>query len=156
MLPKIKQFFENHFIAESGSSELDSEHRLQLALASLMIEVAEADYENAPEERAMLLKLVEECFGLDKDEAQELLDLARQEHAESTDNFQFTSLINQHYSATQRIELIEKLWKVAFADNVLDKHEDHVIRRIADLIHVSHSDFIASKLRVQEKAGLNS
>ena len=149
MLPKIKQFFESHFIAESSSSELDSEHRLQLALASLMIEVAEADYEDAPEERATLLKLVEESFDLSQKEANELIKLAREEHAESTDNFQFTSLVNQHYSAAQRIELIEKLWRVAFADNVLDKHEDHVIRRIADLIHVSHSDFIASKLRVQ-------
>ncbi|WP_299879673.1 TerB family tellurite resistance protein [uncultured Cocleimonas sp.] len=155
MLPKIKQFFESHFIAESSSSELDSEHRLQLALASLMIEVAEADYENAPEERVMLLKLVEESFDLDQKEAKELIDLAKQEHAESTDNFQFTSLINQHYSATQRIELIEKLWRVAFADNVLDKHEDHVIRRIADLIHVSHSDFIASKLRIQKESSLS-
>jgi len=152
MLPKIKQFFENHFIAESSSTGFDSAHALQLAMASLMIEVAEADYDNAPEERETLLNLVKESFDLSQDEANELVDLARQEHADSTDYFQFTSLINQNYSATQRIELIENLWKVAFADKVLDKHEIHVIRRIADLIHVSHSDFIASKLRVQTSA----
>ncbi len=149
MLPKIKQFFEGHFIAESSSKEFDSARALQLAMASLMIEVAEADYDDAPEERETLLNLVKESFDLSQDEANELVDLARQEHAESTDYFQFTSLINQNYSATQRIELIDNLWKVAFADKVLDKHEIHVIRRIADLIHVSHSDFIASKLRVQ-------
>ncbi len=152
MLPKIKQFFESHFIAESSSSELDSEHALQLAMASLMIEVAESDYDNSPEEREILLNLVKQSFDLSLDEANELITLAKQEHAESTDYFQFTSLINQNYSASERIELIEKLWEVAFADKVLDKHEVHVIRRIADLIHVSHSDFIASKLRVQTNA----
>ncbi len=152
MLPKIKQFFESHFMTESSSSGLDSEHALQLAMASLMIEVAEADYDDAPEERETLLNLVKESFDFSQNEANQLIELARQEHAESTDYFQFTSLINQSYSAKQRIELIENLWKVAFADKVLDKHEIHVIRRIADLIHVSHSDFITSKLRVEMNA----
>ena len=82
--------------------------------------------------------------------ANEIIDLARKEHADSIDYFQFTSLINQHYSAAQRIELIEKLWLIAFADNVLDKHEEHVIRRIADLIHVAHSDFMKTKLKVMK------
>jgi len=81
-------------------------------------------------------------------ETNEILELAREEHADSIDYFQFTSLINQHYSAEQRIELIEKLWQVAFADHQLDKHEEHVIRRISDLIHVSHSDFMKTKLKV--------
>lgn len=152
MLPKIKQFFESRFIAESGSSELDSEHALRLAMASLMIEVAESDYENSPSEREALLTIVKQSFDLEEAEANEMIELAQKEHTESTDYFQFTSLINQNYSAAQRIVLIENLWKIAFADKVLDKHEVHVIRRIADLIHVSHSDFIASKLRVQTSA----
>ena len=152
MLPRIKQFFESHFIAESGSSELDSEHALRLAMASLMIEVAESDYENSPAEREALLKIVKQSFDLKESEASKMIELAQQEHTESTDYFQFTSLINQNYSAAQRIVLIENLWKIAFADKVLDKHEVHVIRRIADLIHVSHSDFIATKLRVQTSA----
>ena len=152
MLPRVKQFFESHFIAESGSSELDSEHALRLAMASLMIEVAESDYENSPAEREALLKIVKQSFDLKESEASEIIELAQQEHTESTDYFQFTSLINQNYSAAQRIVLIENLWKIAFADKVLDKHEVHVIRRIADLIHVSHSDFIATKLRVQTSA----
>ena len=118
MLPKIKQFFESHFIAESSSSGLgsgtNSEHALQLAMASLMIEVAESDYDDAPEERDILLNLVKQSFDLSQHEANELINLAKQEHAESTDYFQFTSLINQNYSASERIELIEKLWEVAF------------------------------------------
>ncbi len=149
MLPKLKQFFETHFVAETGSSEIDSEHALRLAMASLLVEVAESDFNDAPEEREILIKIVTDSFDLEQDEAIQIINLAKQEHAESTDYFQFTKLINQNYSAEQKIKLIENLWKVAFSDNVLDKYEEHVIRRIADLIYVSHSDFMATKLRVQ-------
>ena len=149
MLEKIKRLFENNFIANSSSNTFDSEHALRLAMASLMIEVAESDYHDAPEERESVLTIIKNSFDLSNTETDEIVDLARQEHADSIDYFQFTSLINQHYSAEQRVELIEKLWQIAFADHKLDKHEEHVIRRIADLIHVARSDFMKTKLKVQ-------
>ena len=155
MLHKIKRFFDDNLIADSKTTAVDSEHALRLAMASLMIEVAESDYHDAQEERESILELIKNSFDLSDTETNEIIDLARQEHADSIDYFQFTSLINQHYSAAQRVELIEKLWKIAFADNHLDKHEEHVIRRIADLIHVAHSDFMKTKLKVQSQTNLN-
>jgi len=149
MLSKFRTLIDSLFIEGSNTSPEDSEHARQLAMAALMVEVAESDYVDSQEEHDAILKVVKQSFGLDADEAKELVDMARQEHAESTDYFQFTRLINQNYSASERIELIESLWRVAFADKTLDKHEEHVIRRIADLIHVSHSDFMATKLKVQ-------
>ena len=149
MLQKIKRFFDNNLISNASSSSFDNEHAVRLAMASLMIEVAESDYHDAPEERESVLNIVKSSFDLSDTETNEIVDLARQEHVDSIDYFQFTSLINQHYSAEQRIELIEKLWQIAFADHKLDKHEEHVIRRIADLIHVAHSDFMKTKLKVQ-------
>jgi len=151
MLNKIKRFFDSNLITNSNSADSDNEHALRLAMASLMIEVAESDYHDAPEERESLLRIVKDSFDLSDIETNQIIDLARQEHSESVDYFQFTSLINQNYSASQRIELIEKLWDIAFADHILDKHEEHVIRRIADLIHVAHSDFMKTKLRAQQK-----
>lgn len=151
MLHKIKRFFDNNLIANANSSSIDTEHAVRLAMASLMIEVAESDYHDAPEERESVLNIVKNSFDLSDTETNEIVDLARKEHADAIDYFQFTSLINQHYSAAQRIELIEKLWIIAFADNQLDKHEEHVIRRIADLIHVAHSDFMKTKLKVMAK-----
>lgn len=151
MLHKIKRFFDDNVLANSTADKVDEEHAVLLAMASLMIEVAESDYHDAPEERESVLKIVKESFDLTDNETNQIVDLARQEHAESIDYFQFTSLINQHYSAAQRVELIEKLWQIAFADNELDKHEEHVIRRIADLIHVAHSDFMKTKLKVLNK-----
>lgn len=148
MLHKIKRFFDDNVLTDSKSRKEDTEHAVRLAMASLMIEVAESDYHDAPEERELVLNIVKESFDLTDTETNEIVELARQEHADSIDYFQFTSLINQHYSASQRIELIEKLWQIAFADHTLDKHEEHVIRRIADLIHVAHSDFMKTKLKV--------
>lgn len=146
MLDKIKRFFDNNLIANTSA---DNEHAVRLAMASLMVEVAESDYHDAPEEHDSILNIVKKSFDLTDAETSEIVALAREEHADSIDYFQFTSLINQHYSAAQRIELIEQLWQIAFADHKLDKHEEHVIRRIADLIHVAHSDFMKTKLKVQ-------
>lgn len=152
MLHKIKRFFDENVVNSTNSNNLDNDHAVRLAMASLMIEVAESDYHDAPEERESVLSIVKDSFDLSDAETNEIVDLARQEHADSIDYFQFTSLINQHYSAAQRIELIEKLWKIAFSDHQLDKHEEHVIRRITDLIHVSHSDFMKTKLKVLKQA----
>ncbi len=152
MLNKIQNFFEKNFISESpalaGDSVADAPH---IALAALMIEVAEADYEDAPEERDAILNIVKTSFDLKADKAEEIIALAKEEHANSTDYFQFTRLINDNYSAQQKIDLIENLWRIAFSDQILDKYEEHVIRRISDLIYVSHSDFMATKLRVKAR-----
>ena len=123
----------------------------QIALAAMMIEVAEADFEDAPEEQQVILNIVKTSFNLPTGKAEEIIVLAKEEHDKSTDYFQFTRLINDSYSAQQKIDLIENLWKIAFADQILDKYEEHVIRRISDLIYVSHSDFMATKLRVKSQ-----
>ncbi len=152
MLPKIKQFFETHLISNDQSvTEEDSQHAIQLAIAALLIEVAESDFEHSKKEHDALLSVISNSFSLADSEAETLIQLAKEEHQNSTDYFQFTSLINQHYSAEQRIQFIETLWQIAFADKELHKYEEHVIRRIADLLYVSHSDFMASKLRVKNK-----
>ena len=69
---------------------------------------------------------------------------------EATSLFEFTSLINESYSYDQRVQLVENLWKVAFADLKLDRYEEHMIRNVSDLIYVRHSDFIRTKLKVKE------
>jgi uncharacterized tellurite resistance protein B-like protein len=149
MLDSIKNFFEKNFISESALSTDSDMKDPQLALAALMIEVAEADFENAPEEQEAILSIVKSSFKLKEGDAETLIQLAKTEHANATDYFQFTRLINDHYSAQQKIDLIENLWRIAFSDQTLDKYEEHVIRRISDLLYVSHSDFMTTKLRVQ-------
>ncbi|KRT56225.1 tellurite resistance TerB family protein [endosymbiont of Ridgeia piscesae] len=148
MLDTIKRFFDTHLAPGSQETAQDPQHALRLAVAALLLEVAESDYRQHEEEKRALLDAVTNHFGLDTKEADQLVTLARSEQAASTDYFQFTRLINQHYSPTQKIALIEELWQVAFADDELHKYEEHLIRRLADLIHVAHGDFIAAKHRV--------
>lgn len=152
MLKGIRDFFEAHMAATDVDGAGETEQALRLAVAVLLIEVAESDYQDHPDEQQMLLHSVRTSFGLDGDEADELIKLAREEHASSTDYFQFTRLINSHFSQQRKIGLLECLWRVAFADNQLHHYEEHVIRRLAELIHLPHSDFIAAKLRVKPEA----
>jgi len=150
MIEVIKQFFEDHLVPGSSAAADDPEQATRLAVAALLIEVAAADYKASSQERAALLQAVQQRFGLDAEASHELLELAETEHDESTDYFQFTSLINDQYQPRQKIRLVEDLWRIAFADGSLDKYEEHVIRRLAELLHVSHRDFIATKHRVRD------
>ena len=89
-------------------------------------------------------------FGLSDEETETLFTLAEQERASATDYHQFTSLIAKNFSQDKKIKLIEYLWAVAYADGVLDKYEEHMVRRIADLIHVSHKDFMRTKHKFEK------
>lgn len=131
----------------------DPEHALQLAVAVLLFEVAESDYEQLPEEKTALLVAVKESFHLSDAESASLLSMAEAEHADSTDYFQFTRLINQYYTPEQKVELIEKLWQIAFSDEELHHYEEHVIRRLAELLYVPHAVFISTKHKIQKKLG---
>ncbi len=154
MIGKLQHFFQNFLSPESGGGPADGKQRTRLAVAALMVEIALADFDSAPEEQRKILEIVRRTFGLDDAEAETLLELAQSEHQASTDYFQFTRLINEHYAPEQKRSLIEGLWQVAFADGRLDRYEEHVIRRLADLLYVSHGDFIAAKHRVMEQTGL--
>jgi uncharacterized tellurite resistance protein B-like protein len=145
MIIKIKRFFEQYIIVTENISEEEIEHQLQLACAALMIEVLYSDHSVAQGELDTLRSVLQEEFGLTHAEAIELIQLAEEERTEATDYYQFTSLINEFYSQAQKRELITRLWQMAYADQKVHKLEEHLVRRLADLLHVPHSSFIQSK-----------
>jgi uncharacterized tellurite resistance protein B-like protein len=105
------------------------------------------DGEVWPEQREAVKTAVLEHFDLDQSEATELLELAEAERSESTDYFQFTSLINGVYTPEQKIGLVELLWQIAYANEDLHKYEEYLVRKVSNLLHVPHSAFIAAKLK---------
>ena len=135
----------------SLETEVDIEHRLKLATAALMIEIMKQDGETKNEEVESVKKALQNKFELTKNEIDELFTLASEEAKQSVDLYQFTSLIREHFSQEKKIKTIEYLWAIAYADNHLDAHEEHLIRRIADLLYVTHKDFMKAKHKVQEK-----
>jgi uncharacterized tellurite resistance protein B-like protein len=151
MLTAIREFFDTHIGA--STPERDARHAIELATAALLVEVGRLDAEIDAAERAAMLRAVREKFGLSAQEAETLIGLAEAEAREATDYYQFTSLINRHFSQEQRQRVIELMWQVAYADAELSAHEQHVVRKIAGLLYVPHNAYIAAKLRARDAAG---
>jgi uncharacterized tellurite resistance protein B-like protein len=150
MLKSIRQFFDTHLRPEAGDGP-GGERSLRLATAALMIEITRADYEVKPEEREAVTDAVRRLFDdLSDAETEELITLAEREASESTSLFQFTSLVDKNFSREEKIRIVEMLWRVAYADNDKDMNEEYLVRKIADLLHVSHRDFVRTRHLVEE------
>ena len=120
---------------------------ISASVAALLVEVLRADYEVAPAERQQVMASVSALLELGPEETRALVEEAERHIDKSHDLYQFTSQINRAFSEAEKVRLLEALWRVADADLTVHKYEEHLIRRVADLLHVRHSDFIATKLR---------
>lgn len=119
----------------------------ELACAALLIELIYADYNKDPAEISAAKNALKQTFALQESALQELIELAEQEKQDAVSVYPFTSVINEQFGARERVKIISMLWQVAYADDHLDKFEEHYIRKIADLLYVPHSDFIQAKLK---------
>ena len=146
MLKSIQNIFkrkENESAVDSKKSELE------LTYASLLIEVINSDNKFDDRERDKLLEILRSKLDIHKEELDNFTQLAQKKSEDSTSLYEFTREINDQYEYEEKVSLITDLWGIAYSDGKLDKYEDYVIRKIADLIYVSHADFIKSKLKVK-------
>ena len=146
MLKSIQNIFkrkENESAVDSKKSEQE------LAYASLLIEVINSDNKFDDRERDKLLEILSNKLDIHKEELDNFTELAQKKSEDSTSLYEFTREINDQYEYEEKVSLITDLWGIAYSDGKLDKYEDYVIRKIADLIYVRHADFIKSKLRVK-------
>ncbi len=148
MIGAITKYF-NKRIASATESGDTTKHRLQVATAAMLIEMARADFDVHPEEIEQVTQAVQTTFGLSQTDAEELIRLAEEEAKQATDYYQFTSLINKGFSLEEKIQVVELMWQVAYVDGHMDKYEDHLVRKLANLMHVAHKDFIAAKHRAR-------
>lgn len=148
MLRAIQDFFRSRI--EPGEAGEHDEHGLRLATAALLFEMQRADFDEHEEERAVLERVLRETFDLGEEETRELSRLAEREAEESVSLHQFTSLINQRFSPGEKVRVVEMLWQVAYADGRIDRYEEALLRKIAELIYVPHRDFIQARHRVEE------
>ena len=123
-----------------------NDEQKRLACAALLIEVAIVDNEFDADEMACLQNILHNSFGISQAQSEAFITLAHNECADSSSMYQFTQLINQHCNAQDKFDLIKGMWSIAYADGELDKYEEYVIRKVADLIYVSHGDFIRAKI----------
>lgn len=149
MIKNIKTYFESLF---SNDSKDATSHvkTIELATAVLMIEISLADDHIQDEERNVIKTVLSDHFKLSKEEINELIGLAENEVNHAVSLYEFTRLLNDALSMSDKINIIESLWHVAYADAVLDKYEEYYIRKIADLLYISHSDYIQTKLKAAD------
>jgi len=148
MLSKLNNFLST-IIAPDISNDRP-EHTLQLATAVLLIEVMQSDTDSTDEERGIIITILKNRFQLSNAEVSQLSELGHSAAKIATDFHQFTSIINLELDAPEKIRIIEYMWQVAYADGQISAHENHLMRKIVDLLHIPHGDNIAAKLRAKE------
>ena len=150
MLQAIQRFFDSRIDPGHRDVRQADRHRLQVATGALLIEMMRTDTECTEGERAVVVAALRTKFELTPEETHDLVELAEAEADDSIDHYQFTALIKTGFSPEQKRKVVEYLWAVAYADEDLDKHEEHLVRKIANLIGVPHKEFIEAKLRVRD------
>jgi uncharacterized tellurite resistance protein B-like protein len=138
LLAKLKRRFESGD-AESPDSRAGG---VRLATAALLVEAIRADFEVTPGERAALAALLERHFGLTAPEAHGLIGEAERAADRSVSLYDFTRVLNDALAPGEKLDVIELLWRAALADGELDKYEDHLVGKLAELLHVQRSEVI--------------
>jgi len=147
MLNKLSSFLSA--IIPSAAVESRPEHTLQLATAVLLIEVMRSDAESTDEEQATILNILKERFQMTDAEVAQLSELGHRTVKVANDLHQFTTLINRELELPEKVRIIEYMWQVAYADRQISAHENHLMRRIVDLLHIPLGDNVAAKARAK-------
>lgn len=124
-----------------------------VATCALFLEMANVDGQFGEEERESILSILEKDYDLSEDEATTLLATAREELDQSIDLWRFTKQIKDHVSDEEKIHIVEMLWEIIYKDGTLDKHERYLVDKISRLLHLTHEELIAAKLKVLRGTG---
>jgi uncharacterized tellurite resistance protein B-like protein len=149
VLRTLKDLFDTFTLPARNASAADIAHDLKLASAVLLVDVMRADADTGPAERSAVIAALKSRFDLSDDELARLVELSEQTAQSAYDYHRFTSQLNEHLTHDQKVYLVENMWQVAYADAHLDAHENHLISKVAGLLHVTHGEYIAAKLRAK-------
>ena len=154
MFQSFKDFLTEITHAPQADSPAENAQRVQLAAAVLMVEVVRADGRMDASERAAALAALRRRFDLTPEALDTLLDQAQDSARSAYDYQQFTSRINDAFNHDDKVRLVEALWQIAYADAHIDANENHAINKIAGLLHVTHGEYIAAKMRAKAAANI--
>lgn len=154
MLRALKDIFDGLLAQASEPSPAERQHALDLATAVLLVEVMRADPTKTAVERQAVVLTLQQRLQLDGAALTQLMQQAEQSAAHAYDYQRFTARINEHCTQPQKIQIVEDMWQVAYADGQLGAAENSVINQVAGLLYVTHGEYIAAKMRAKEAAGL--
>lgn len=145
MIDTLRAFLGKHL--NTVIEEQDDKQAIHLAIATLLMEVARAHANISEPERQAVQKLLETHFAVPPDVSRTITAAAEHEAEQAVSLYPMTSLINRECSQPDKRQIIRMLWDVTFADGHIDSHEEHLVRKVADLLHVPHREFIRAKLQ---------
>lgn len=132
---------------EEEAASAESDRRLHVATAVILLEVALSDDEYSESERELIVEILRGKFGLDDESVGELMQISEEQRRESIDLWYFTEIINSRYDDEEKFRVIEMVWQVVYADGRLDKYEDHIVHKLARILHISHARMIEAKMK---------
>ena len=145
MIGKLRKLFN---LPELQGTQDDGQDRIQLSTAVLLVEIARADHDRQEVEDAEMRRQLAANFGLSEEESHALLVAAETAVDNSVSLHEFTRLLHEEMSYAEKTTVIEMIWRIALADNYLDKYEDYMIGKIADLLYIARGDVIRLRSRV--------
>lgn len=148
MIGKLKKFFDKITSGASVDTEEITLHDTRIATCALLLEMANIDGKFSDSERDSIIRILKDHYQLSGEHANALIQAAEDELKRSIDLWQFAKLINQNYSKEEKIEIIETVWQVVYTDGKLDKHEDYLVHKLANLLRLNHKQLIEAKLKV--------
>ena len=144
MFEKLRDIF---FTQEGVETSADTSRRIQVATAVILLEVANSDEEFSDSERESIVGILKDNFDLSKEEVMELIAVSDEERKGSIDIWHFANVINENFTDQEKHSVMENIWKVIYADGRLDKYEDHIVHKLARILHIPHSKMIEAKLK---------
>ncbi|MDJ0828289.1 MAG: TerB family tellurite resistance protein [Desulfobacterales bacterium] len=148
MIDLVKRFFGKVPMDDSTDNAQSKPHDLRVATTALFLEMARIDESFSDAEMDTILAILKEKYGLSAEHTDALIQAADEELEESLDLWQFAKLINENYTRDEKEKIIEMLWQIVFVDGKLDKYENYLMHKMANLLRLSHNQLIAAKLKV--------
>lgn len=152
MMASLQRWINEVAAPEHEAAEPD----LRLATAVLLCEVVRSDYRIEEVELGLMREQLQQQFQLSGEQLDELMIMARQEAESAVDHHRFVRELRDHWGYDRRVDLIQQMWALAWSDGDKDALEEHRIRALADLLHVSHSDFVRTRMVEQNRAAIRN
>lgn len=149
MLDIIKRFFSQDTLDDAAENTPDAAHDRLVATCALFVEIARIDDEFTDAEMEKIISILQTSYGLSREHADALIATAEKQLADSVDLWQFARLINQNYTADEKIEIVETLWRIVYVDGKMDAHEHYLMGKLQNLLRLSHDQLIQAKLKVK-------
>ena len=135
-------------IVEPEVEKMEGFDRIQVATCVILLEVAKFDFDFSSIEKETTKAILKHEFDIPEDAISDLMRISEEKREDSVDLWEFTNVINQNFSRDEKMKIIEAAWKIIYADDKLDKYEDHYVHVLADLLRLRHDELIEAKLKV--------